>query len=338
MTNLLYIGNNLTRKTKYYSSMELLCQQLKKEGYNLRITSNKVNKFLRLLDMSWTLIKNRNKIDFVLIDTFSTSNFYYAFLTSQLSRIFKLKYILILRGGNLPMRLDHSKTMSNRMFNHSYKNIAPSHYLKFEFEKRGYQVSYIPNILNIDQYTFIKRDRLEPSLLFVRAFHKTYNPEMAIHVLNQLKLNYPKAKLCMIGPSKDDTLERVKKLAVDFRIDKDVEFTGVMSKTEWHKKSEDFDIFINTTNFDNTPVSVMEAMALGLPVVSTNVGGLPYLIDHDQDGILVNKNDVEDMNRQIQFLLNEPKEVERITKKARVKVEQFDWDVVRLKWIEILKS
>ena len=64
-------------------------------------------------------------------------------------------------------------------------------------------------------------------------------------------------------------------------------FTGKLSKQEWRDLSKDYNVFINTTNFDNTPVSVIEAMALGIPVVSTNVGGLPFLITDKVDGVLV---------------------------------------------------
>jgi len=336
MKRILYVGNNLTKKTKYYSSMELLCCQLEKEGYHIRVSSNKVNKIRRVLDMSWAVIKNRNWVDYILIDTFSTSNFYFAFVVSQLSRLFKIKYIPILRGGNLPNRLDLSQGMSSKIFLNSFINVAPSNYLKNEFEKREYKVIHIPNIIEVNSYKFKKRTLINPYLLFVRAFDRTYNPLMAIHVLKNVKMKFPTAKLCMIGPAKDDTFEEAKKLTSELNLTGDIEFTGVLTKKEWHEKSQDFDIFINTTNFDNTPVSVMESMALGLPVVSTNVGGLPYLIDHEIDGILVGKNDVEDMSNQIGELLKGPKKVERIVHNARMKVEQFDWSIVKSKWNEIL--
>ena len=112
---------------------------------------------------------------------------------------------------------------------------------------------------------------------------------MAIEVLKELKNTYPNAALCMVGPDKDGTQADVQQLIKRYQLHDSVEITGVLSKEDWHKKSEDFDIFINTTNVDNTPVSVIEAMALGLPVVSTNAGGLPYLINNGKDGILIEK-------------------------------------------------
>lgn len=334
MKRILYIGNDLTAKTKYNSTLTTLSQFLRLEGYNVIISSNQQNKVFRLLDMLGTIINFRKKLDFILIDTFSTSNFYYAFLTSQLARLFKIKYVPILHGGNLPYRLDHSKFMSQALFANSYKNIAPSNYLRYEFEKRGYPVEFIPNIIEIKNYKFKLRRSIDPTLLYVRAFAHLYNPTMAIYVLNLIKKEYPKAKLCMIGPIKDDSFEKTKKLVKELNLQNDVEFTGVLTKDDWHKRSEEFDIFINTTNFDNTPVSVMEAMALGLTIISTNVGGMPFLINSGVDGILVEKENPKAMANEIIKLIKECNQA--LAKNARKKVEYFNWETVKKDWHKIL--
>lgn len=335
-TYILYIGNNLGKESKYVSTIETLSNLLELEGYTVKTYSNKSNKLLRMLDMSWALIKHKKISDFVLIDTYSTTNFYYALIISQLARIFKLKYIPILHGGNLPFRLKKNSYFSKLIFKNSYKNIAPSNYLKYEFEKMGYKTVFIPNIIEINNYTFKERKKLNPNLLYVRAFDYIYNPIMAIKVLYNLKQTFPEAKLCMIGPFKDNSINKVKKEISNLKLTNSVEITGVLTKKEWHKKSEEFDIFINTTNFDNTPISVMEAMALGLPVVSTNAGGLPYLISDNFDGFLVDKNDATAMTNKIINLLNDTNLASKITLNARKKVEKFDWKFVSKQWNTIL--
>lgn len=284
--------------------------------------------------MMIAIIINARKVDYILIDTFSTSNFYYAYIASQLSRLLRLKYISVLRGGNLPMRLDKYPYLSKSIFKNSYQNIAPSNYLKYEFEKKGFKVDFIPNILEINEYEFKKRETLKPTILWVRAFKYLYNPKMAIEVLILLKKQYPEAKLCMIGPVKDDSFELVKSMVVENNLTDSVEFTGALSKKEWFKKSEEFDIFINTTNVDNTPVSVMEAMALGLSVVSTNVGGMPFLIDNQLDGLLVEKENPDEMAKTIVKLINNHSQ--DMTMNARKKVESFSWEHLRKQWIKLL--
>ena len=335
-SNILYLGNNLVKKTNYATSMDILSSLLKLEGFTIYKSSSKSNKILRLLEMCFAIFHYRTKVDYVLIDTFSTSNFYYALLTSQLCRLFRLKYLPILHGGNLPYRLKQNSKFSSLIFNNSFQNIAPSGYLKYEFEIKGYTTLLIPNVIPIANYTFKERKKITPKLLYVRAFASIYNPTMAIEVLKELKKKYQEATLCMIGPDKDGTLKDVKHLINTYDLQDSVEITGVLSKKEWHEKSKDFDIFINTTNVDNTPISVIEAMALGLPVVSTNVGGLPYLISNNIDGVLVDKEQPILMAKKIIEIIEENKS--SFAKKARCKVENFDWSVVRKQWLEILKD
>jgi glycosyltransferase involved in cell wall biosynthesis len=110
----------------------------------------------------------------------------------------------------------------------------------------------------------------------------------------------------------------------------------MLNKKEWIALAKDFDIFINTTNFDNMPVSVMEAMALGLPVISTNVGGMPFLIENSIDGILVSPNSPESFVQAIEELCTVPLKVQNITKNARAKMENLDWEMVKHKWIKLI--
>jgi len=333
---ILYIGNNLTQVTGYNSTIAVLSKLLK-EHYQIKVVSDKQNKLLRFLDMCWAVIKNRRTADYILIDTFSTLNFYFALAVSQLARLFGVKYIPILHGGNLPQRLIRSKKMSKAIFAHSYANVAPSNYLKSNFESKGYKVIFIPNILNIDDYNFKLRKYIKPNLLWVRAFNRIYNPVMAVEVLYRLKRKYSEAKLCMIGPFKDDSYQEVVKKIEAYNLKESVEITGVLPKKEWLKKSEAYDIFINTTNFDNTPVSIMEAMALGFPIVSTNAGGLPFLISDKKDGILVAKNDAKQMAKEIDNLIKNPLFAKELATNAHKKAISFDWQTVKNQWFELLK-
>jgi len=335
-SKVLYIGNNLVKKTNYATSMDILSGLLISEGFTIHKSSSKSNKILRLLGMIYAIFRYKNKIDYVLIDTYSTSNFYYSLFTSQLCRLLNLHYLPILHGGNLPYRLHHNPKLSSLIFNNSFQNIAPSGYLKYEFEIKGYKTLLIPNVIPILNYSFKERKKITPKLLYVRAFAKIYNPTMAIEVLKELKKTYSEAVLCMVGPDKDGTLNDVQQLIDRYELHDSVEITGVLSKSEWHKKSEEFDIFINTTNIDNTPISVIEAMALGLPVVSTNVGGLPYLIDDNKNGVLVDKEQPILMVNQIVEII-EKNNISLIIN-GRAKVENFDWSIVRKQWLKLLKN
>ena len=103
-------------------------------------------------------------------------------------------------------------------------------------------------------------------------------------------------------------------------------FPGRVPKAEVPQWLDRGDVFLNTTNVDNTPVSVIEAMACGLPVVSTAVGGVPYLIEHGKDGLLVPPSDARAMADAVRRLLKDPDLAEALARAARLKVEAWDWE------------
>lgn len=334
MKNVLYVGNALSQKGKNLTSVEILSARLRQFS-KVKIASSKQNKLLRILDMVLLVLKNARSTDYLLIDTYSTVNFYYAFIISQISRMLKINYIPILHGGNLEKRLIQNPKLSMMVFDNAYRLVSPSNFLKETFKNYGYQdVEYIPNTIEIIDFEFFNRDIEIIKLFWLRSFSKIYNPALAVLILDSLIKKGYNTELCMVGPDSDGSLKEVKQLVK--QLDLNVKFTGKLSKNAWIELSKDYNIFINTTNFDNTPVSVIEAMALGLPVVSTEVGGLPYLISHNEDGLLVPPNDVDAMVNAIIKLKEDQNLKNKLAINARKKVEKFDWNEVKVKWEKLL--
>ena len=335
MKKILYIGNKLSKKGKTESTIDTLESGLKSLGFQVNSVSSYRSIILRFFDMLWAVFKHRKTVDYVLIDTYSTLSFYYAYAVSQLCRCFKINYIPILHGGELPKRLMKSPKLSQAVFKHAFKNVAPSLYLKSNFEANNFDnLVYIPNSIKIKDYKFQKKTYESIKLLWVRSFSEIYNPTLAIHILKALKSENINVELCMVGPEKDGSLESAKSLAKSLNVE--VEFTGLLSKNEWHKKAKGFNIFLNTTTIDNTPVSVIEAMALGLPVVSTNVGGMPFLIENNIDGVLVESNNVEAFVQAIKILISDDNKTQEMAKQARQKVEGYAWNKVKHQWHNLL--
>ena len=337
MKNLLYIGNQLSIRGGTPTSIDTLAPLLREEGFDVKIASAKKNKLLRLIDMLHLVYKIRRTTHYVLIDTYSTQNFWYAYAVARLCQILRLKYIPILHGGELFIRLERSPKASKSIFGKAFLNVAPSLYMKTVFQQAGFtRVRYIPNSIYLKNYFYRERAEIRPKLLWVRAFAEIYNPLQALKVLELLLPDFPNAELCMLGPKKDDSWKECIRYAKLHHLP--VRFPGRLSKEEWTALSENYDIFLNTATIDNTPVSVIEAMALGLPVVSTNVGGLPYLISADVDGVLVPPNDPQRMAEAIKTILKRPEHSLERTRAARIKVEAFDWERVKEIWKGILKQ
>jgi len=332
---LVYIGNSASSNTKHtITTIDTLSELLRKEGFEVVTASKKRQKFFRLLDMLLTVVKRRNWADIVLIDTYSTLNFYYAVAVGNLCRLFRIPYVPILHGGDLPKRLDRSKALSYKLFTGALVNATPSSYLLEAFRSRGYSnLKHLPNSIAIENYPFRERKQLEPKLLWVRAFAKIYNPLMALQVLEQLSSRYPNAQLCMVGPDKDGSMEQCKVYAQEKGLV--VQFTGKLTREEWIALSAEYDVFINTTHFDNMPVSVIEAMALGLPVVSTDVGGIPHLITHGKDGLLVGDGDVGSMDEMIEELLQNLDVAHQLSRNGRRTAETFSWEHIKASWFAV---
>ena len=195
----------------------------------------------------------------------------------------------------------------------------------------------IPNYISLEEYPYKKRQQFYPKVLWVRSIHPIYNPEMAIDVIAQLNQDHPQVKLCMVGPVKDKALfDKLQEKIRVLQLEDCIQFTGQLSKNKWSAIARDYDIFINTSNIDNTPVSIMEAMALGLPIVSTNVGGIPYLIDDGVTGLLINSSDSDQMAEKINELISGKIDGDFITRNARQRISIMDKKEIIKKWYDII--
>lgn len=335
MKNLIYIGNKLASHGKNLTSIETLGPALENEGFRVIYASSAKNKLIRLLDMIWTVLRHFRWADYVLIDTYSTQNFWYALIVSQICRVLRVPYIPKLHGGDLPNRIQRTPKLSRMVFDPAFVNVAPSAYLMDAFDRAGYDnLVYIPNTIDVSKYEYTSRSVVRPRLLWVRSFATIYNPEMAVKVAASLQKSFPETELCMVGPDRNGLMSKIAQLAVQENVK--LKLTGRISKEEWADLSRDYDVFINTTHFDNTPVSVIEALALGLPVVSTNVGGLPFLLTDHQTALLVDDDDHQGMLEAIEKLLLSPELVSRLGQNGRNLVLEFDFEAVKARWFQIL--
>jgi len=335
MKHLVYLGNKLSTAGHTPTTIDTLSTLLSAEGFIVTTASKQKHKIFRILDMLWTIARYAKRTNYVLIDTYSTQNFYYAYSCALVCQLLRLKYIPILHGGNLPNRLQTHPKLSATLFKRAHINCAPSYYIKEAFKREGYtNVIYIPNSISLSAYPFKAREMSTIKLLWVRSFSTIYNPKLAVRVLHGLLERGINATLCMVGPDVDGTLTQTQAYAKTLQVE--VTFTGKLSKEEWIALSADYNVFINTTNFDNMPVTVIEAMALGLPLVSTNVGGLPYLIQQNITGVLVPPNDAEAFIEAVLSLQNDRLHRERLIENARVHAETFNWDTVKALWIATL--
>lgn len=335
---ILYLGNKLKNHGFNPTSIEVLGEKLKELGEVIQVSEYK-SPLLRFADMAKAIYLNRVKANLVLIDTYSTNGFYLAYYCGIICQWFKLPYVPILHGGDLPKRLAKSKEKCDNYFGNAAFLVAPSGYMRKKFRQHGYHhVKLIPNQIDLSKFKFKERKKAGPRILWVRSFAEIYNPLLAIDVIDLLVKRYPEAKLCMVGPEKDGLMEACKAKVMELGIMENVEFVGKKTRKEWFEISTDYDIFMNTTNVDNTPLSVMEAMAMGMCVVTTNVGGIPYLFANEIEGIMVEPNDAELINQEVIKIVDSPEYAHQLSRKAREKSKEWDWLFIKQLWNKHLKE
>jgi len=173
-------------------------------GWDVITTSSKESQFLRLLDMLADIIFRRKDYDLAQIDVFSGKAFIFAECCAGLLHLYHKPIILTLHGGGLPAFAEQFPKRVSRLFSLAAEVITPSPFLQQSLSFFCNSIRVIPNGIDLSQIPFKQRDIFSPKLIWVRAFHETYNPELAIRVLSGLSAGFPDARLIMAGPDKGD--------------------------------------------------------------------------------------------------------------------------------------
>lgn len=337
---LAFVGTMTGGKNSTYSSMgQVVAERLQKEGFPVLITSHQSNKILRILDAMMSVFFNRKQLDILVVQVYSGLNFIFADAISWLGNLLRIPIILHVHGGNIPEHVKKYSKWAIRVFRRASLIVTPSGYLAETLRQGGFETIVVPNVIELERYAFNQRINATPSLVWLRAFHQIYNPPLAAYALASLRRNGIPATLTMIGPDKKNgSLEDFLKITADLGLTKQITIAGSIHNLQVPSQISQGDIFLNTTNIDNTPVSVIEAMACGLCIVSTNVGGIPYLLEDEKDALLVPPNDPEAMAAAVERILTEPTLAERLSKNARKKAETFDWSIVLPQWKKIFNE
>jgi glycosyltransferase involved in cell wall biosynthesis len=338
---IIFLGNKLSKYGKNPTTVETLGERLK-ELDTVVSASDMKNPIMRIFHMWWIIWHNRKKAKNVLIDTYSTSAFHFAWTSGRLCQSLNIPYTPIIHGGQFESRIKSSRDLVSNYLKEAKYVVAPSEYLKNVIESNfDIKVHIVPNAIDLKLYDFLpeKLDDGKLHIFWLRAFQSIYNPELAIEIVNNLKNNFKiEVELSMVGPDKDSSRENVKDLISKYDLNQSVKLYGKLQAAEWKEMAKEADLFLNTTRVDNMPVSVIEAMALGLPIISTDVGGIPFLVTHGEEGYLFPSEDWSAASGFIAKLVNDTEHRKMLRNKARRKAQSMDWEsAVKSKWEEILK-
>jgi len=310
---------------------ERLSVHFLEEGYSVVTSSTSRNRYRRLFDMVSTLLRKHRRIDIVILHVYGGLSFVVEDIVSWIAERLDCRIIMSLHGGAMPEFMDSFPRWSARVLRRAHALSAPSDYLYRAVRSRGFSCEVIPNVVDVQDYTYRLRRQVRPRLFWLRTFHDVYNPFMAVRVLVRLRESHADATLVMAGQDKG-LYAQTQRLARDLGVDGAIRFEGFLDMEGKIREGNEADIFINTSRIDNMPVTVVEACAMGMPVVSVGVGGIVDLLRHGHTGLLVPDDDVEAMTAAIRRLLGDDALAEQLSFNARRLAERSGWERVRLQW------
>lgn len=270
--------------------------------------------------------------DVDIVHLFSAS--YWSFLLCQVpairaARRYGKPVILNYHSGEADDHLRRWGRLVHPWLRRVQKIVVPSLYLQQVFASHGYAAQIIPNMISLQQFHYRARSPLQPRLLSVRNLEPIYRIENTLSAYSLLKKEVPDATLTIAGYGSQEAA--LKALVAEQQL-QDVSFVGRVEPEQIAALYERCDIFINSSVVDNQPVSILEAFAAGLPVISTPTGDIAYMIRHAQNGLLVPHEQPEAIAAAVRRLLSQPPAALQMAEAARQEVEKHTWRHVRADW------
>jgi L-malate glycosyltransferase len=308
----------------------LLKQYLEEERSCVHLTAKTGYRWFRPIQVALDCAFLGWQQDVFLVQVFGGPSFIYEAAAILIGRFYRKRIVCIFRGGNLPHFAKKWLRWVNFVLGAAHQLVVPSSFLQKWAEKIGPPVLLIQNIIEIEKYTFAPHERPGPKLLWMRAFHSIYNPLMALQAFEQVKNLYPDATLTMAGKEGPE-LVRCREYAEKRRLS-GLQFAGLIDKAKIPHFAAQHDLWLNTNDIDNMPVTLIEMWALGVPVVTTDAGGILHLVHPDEDALVVPKRQPKAMADACVRLLKEPNLASRLVWNGRLRSEACSWPVVRSSW------
>jgi L-malate glycosyltransferase len=281
------------------------------------------------------LVRELARADVVHVFSASYSSFLLAPLPAILvARTLGRPVVLNYRSGQAPDHLRRS-AIARKAIASVDRNVVPSSFLVGVFRDFGIDATVVPNIVDLERFRYREREPLRPRLLSTRNFDALYNVATTIRAFRMVQDRWPDATLTLVGggPQEADLRALATQLAL-----RHVTFAGRVRPDEIAGFYAANDIYIQSPNIDNMPTSVIEAFASGLPVVSTEAGGIPAILTDGRHGLLAPLADYETLGRHVLRLLDDPAFARALARAAFATCDACTWPAVREQWLDVYRN
>lgn len=239
--------------------------------------------------------------------------------------LLKKPVVINYRGGEAETFFERSWRWVLPTINKSRHVIVPSAFLQRVFAKRGMPSDIVPNILDIERFDFKHKkpfDSNSPHLVVTRNLEKIYGVDTVLEAFALILGKFPQARLTVAGSGPED--EALKQLADRLDLSSSVDFCGRLEPDQIIELYREADVLLNASRVDNSPNSLIEALASGVPVVSSNVGGIPDLVEHMQSALLVEAGAPGELAEATLQLLNDQNLREKLIGQGKQVASRFD--------------
>jgi len=216
--------------------------------------------------------------------------------------------------------------------------VVPSGFLQEVFSAWQIKTEIVPNIIDLSRFkTVAKKEIIQaPHILVSRNLEAIYDVSTSLRAFAMVLVKYPDAKLTIAGEGPEAV--KLLGLAGDLQCTDSVTFIGRVDNTRMPALYEEAHIALNTSRVDNMPISILEAMASGVPVVSTDAGGIPYLVQNGKSAILAPVGNHEALARAMLQILDSPKLYKQLAEEGLKEARKYDWEQVKGRWFAIYEN
>jgi L-malate glycosyltransferase len=273
-----------------------------------------------------------------VIHVFSAS--YFSFILAPtpallIATLYRKKKILNYRSGEAEDHFTRSGKSVFWIIRLADKIIVPSGYLVDVFGRFGFRAESIFNISDFGAFRYRERRVVTPHILVARNLESLYDIETSIRAYAAVKSEHRAATLTIAGYGSDE--RRLKFLVRDLNI-QDVTFTGRVERTQMPRLFHQADIFLNSSVIDNMPVAIIEAFYAGLPVVTTDAGGIPYIVRHRESGLLAPMRDVNALAGALGEAIDDADLRQKIVEGGRAFAQKCSWQRVKWQWAKAYRE
>lgn len=323
--NVLLICNYKPKVGGISGQVDILQKMLQTDGHTAEVFSTKAS-FLRRMLLPFKLKSAGKGFDVFHIHCCSNWGFLPAVVGVSVGRRLGKRIVLTYHGGGGEKFFDRHPKLVRHFLTRTDANIVLSGFLAQVFEKHGLPFVTIPNILELDDSRFRQREMLQPNYICTRAHEPLYNIPCILRAFRKVQSIRPEATLTLVGGGSEH--ENLVRMAEELGL-QNVTFTGRVANEDIYTYLDRADIMLSAPTVDNMPVSVLEAMNAGLLVISSKVGGVPYMVKNNNTGLLFDSDDSDALAGKMLWAIDNQTVARAIALQGHKAVSRYRWENIK---------